>query len=225
MKSITRHSCNTFFAAVTFAVLGVFSGGAQAASVYFLNIDGILGESTEKAHKDWIAIDSFSWGVGRGGKATFSPFSWIQKFDKSVVPLFMGVASGEIFKSATLDVEKPTGTGSAGVYFQMKFDNVQLTKLNMNGAGGTESIEAALDAYTKVTMTYKQQMPDGHLGPAITGGWDTGGGAATFFGNPLVLEGLIIAGPTNPVPVPAAVWLMGSGLLGLAGVARRNKTV
>ena len=28
---------------------------------------------------------------------------------------------------------------------------------------------------------------------------------------------------TNPVPVPAAAWLFGSGLLGLVGVARRNK--
>lgn len=29
----------------------------------------------------------------------------------------------------------------------------------------------------------------------------------------------------NPVPVPAAVWLFGSGLIGLVGVARRKKTV
>jgi len=27
----------------------------------------------------------------------------------------------------------------------------------------------------------------------------------------------------NPVPVPAAVWLFGSGLIGLAGIARRKK--
>ena len=27
----------------------------------------------------------------------------------------------------------------------------------------------------------------------------------------------------TPVPVPAAAWLFGSGLLGLAGLARRNR--
>jgi hypothetical protein len=26
----------------------------------------------------------------------------------------------------------------------------------------------------------------------------------------------------NPVPIPAAVWLLGSGLLGLIGIRRRN---
>lgn len=30
--------------------------------------------------------------------------------------------------------------------------------------------------------------------------------------------------PVSPIPVPAAVWLFGSGLLGLVGVARRRKT-
>jgi hypothetical protein len=29
-------------------------------------------------------------------------------------------------------------------------------------------------------------------------------------------------GGTTPVPLPAAVWLLGSGLLGLAGVGRRR---
>jgi hypothetical protein len=28
----------------------------------------------------------------------------------------------------------------------------------------------------------------------------------------------------NPVPIPAAAWLLGSALLGIAGVARRRKT-
>ncbi len=36
---------------------------------------------------------------------------------------------------------------------------------------------------------------------------------------------LELGGTVNVVPVPAAVWLFGSGLIGLAGLARRKKYV
>ena len=49
----------------------------------------------------------------------------------------------------------------------------------------------------------------------------------TAFSAQWVLEGCLttsVGGQcASPVPVPAAVWLFGSGLLGLVGVARRRK--
>ncbi|MDA8364764.1 MAG: hypothetical protein M0Z84_13365 [Gammaproteobacteria bacterium] len=36
---------------------------------------------------------------------------------------------------------------------------------------------------------------------------------------------LRLSGTVEPVPPPAAVWLMGSGLLGLAGTAARKRGI
>lgn len=233
MKAISHLPMKALVTAMTFTVFGMGASGAQAAAVYFLQIDGINGESTDRNHKDWIDIDSFSWGVSnsgtvgtRGGassgKTVFSPFSWTQQVDKSVPPMLVGVASGKHYQDATLDVSQATAK-STGVFFQMKFDDVLLTNLDIAGTGGVPGVAGAL-VYSKITMTYRPQNADGSLGAPIIGGWDLKkDAAAAFFGSPDVLQGLFLAGPTpSAVPVPAAVWLFGSGLLGLIGVARRS---
>ena len=60
--------------------------------------------------------------------------------------------------------------------------------------------------------------PDGSLTAKRAPGMENGpfGGFNAAFN--LTAPGLV-----NPIPVPAAVWLFGSGLLGLVGVARRRK--
>ena len=230
MKAISHVSTPVLFATMTFAMFGMSAGSAQAATVYFLQIDGISGESTDRRHQDWIDIYSFSWGVknsgsvgsGSGssiGKAVFSPFSWTQQVDKSVPPMLVGVTSGKHYLNATLDVQQEGKTPF--VFFQMSFDNVQLTALDIAGAGSVPNVAAAFN-YSKITMTYWPQKADGSLSSPVIGGWDLRSNKQTFFGSPDVLQGLFLAGPTpSAVPVPAAVWLLGSGLLGLIGVARR----
>jgi hypothetical protein len=48
-------------------------------------------------------------------------------------------------------------------------------------------------------------------------------GLMTLWGNSDPILGLDLRIGLSPVPVPAVVWLFGSGLLGLIGVARRRK--
>lgn len=72
-------------------------------------------------------------------------------------------------------------------------------------------------------------LPDGQKVAAKTSlfvsltapGFETGG-AATI-GDPLDLSSGAFSGSLSIVPVPAAAWLFGSGLLGLIGMARRKK--
>lgn len=53
---------------------------------------------------------------------------------------------------------------------------------------------------------------------------DTNTGSGTYVAlNGIAATGADGAGGVTPVPIPAAVWLFGSGLLGLIGIARRKK--
>ncbi len=57
----------------------------------------------------------------------------------------------------------------------------------------------------------------------IDGAFHVAGAGFTTVGYTVHLEGHV-SQPTSTVPVPAAAWLFGSGLMGLAGVARRRKS-
>lgn len=64
-------------------------------------------------------------------------------------------------------------------------------------------------------------------GAAAVGDVCTGVGtpmvSGPFPGQAPAFNGVVSAADTSVVPVPAAVWLFGSGLVGLAGIARRRK--
>lgn len=227
MRTVTLSSRGILTAIAVLIVFGISTGTASASS-YYLKIGDIKGESKERNHKDWIDVDSFYWGItknatvgsgSRRGSAIGSPLSWTQWLDSSVPQLFSGVATGKRFEEATLDVVAETTDAGRIVYFQMLFEDVGLTALNLNGASGNNGLVHAAGAlvYSRLVMTYWPLDSRGRLGDPITGTWDFSDDAsAAFSGSPEVLEGLILAGP-SAVPAPAAVWLLGTGLLGLMG--------
>lgn len=69
---------------------------------------------------------------------------------------------------------------------------------------------------TAIMTTYDE------MSGAFTASWDAVVVGGAFDG---YLASWSIEGNVSTVPVPAAVWLFGSGLLGLAAVARRRKVV
>jgi type VI secretion system secreted protein Hcp len=100
----------------------------------FLKIEGIDGESTDKAHPGEIEIESFSWGVtnqgnassgggGGGGKAVVQDFHFTMPLSKASPALMLACATGRHFQSATLTCRKAGGT-QAGEFLKVELSDV-----------------------------------------------------------------------------------------------------
>jgi len=91
---------------------------------------------------------------------------------------------------------------------------------NPTAAGNAVGTDDGLSQCTNnhVVGTYAAQGPDGGYNP-ITGLVN----GSSNNGSPDFVAQTDFNTPVSAVPVPGAVWLLGSGLLGLAGIARKRK--
>jgi len=95
--------------------------------------------------------------------------------------------------------------------------------LDMSGWGYTwntiENVSMVQVGATTITCETGSGCSD-NSSYTLDGAFNVSGGGFTNVSYSLHLEGTV-----SSVPVPAAAWLFGSGLIGLAGLARRKKSV
>jgi hypothetical protein len=147
----------------------------------------------------------------------------------------LGTMGGSIDGSGNVTFD-PTGRQGLAANFLSSLGEQEWNRDDSaTSAGGTGNY----DQWTTGTSTNRSQ---GLTAPfTLTGSALQDAGAGTWTGT-LVSAGIIgqawgdfdgtqysemfnvtITAASNPIPVPAAVWLFGSGLMGLVGVARRRK--
>jgi len=227
--------------AAALLVLGLSAAGlAQAANSYYLQIDGINGDSTDRNHKNWIDVDSFSWGLtmitsGSGGqsvgKVSFSDLAWTQPVDSSTPRWFIDVATGKHIGKVTLDVQRDDARAGGQSFFQMIFTDTIGTGLKVNGTGDDLSADASMTSGATVKLRYRPQDPKGGYGSWVEGSFDIKAGRPTalFSGDERVLLGLFGSGGSiafdaaaiTAVPEPAEAALLLAGLAVL--VLRRRR--
>lgn len=133
----------------------------------YLKIDGVDGTVTEDAHKNWIELGSFQWGVGRGistpvGNASnreaslpsISEITLTHTMDKSSINIFdlsLADAKGKKFE---IDFVK-TATGSAGnvVYLHYELENTLISGYSISSGGDMPSESFSLN-FTKITEKF-----------------------------------------------------------------------
>ena len=127
----------------------------------FLQIDGIPGESTDAKHKEWIEIDSFSWGLnnsgsGKGlsaGRLSMQDFHFVAPSGAASPLLMGGVASGKHFASATLGVRRRGADGDLD-YLTYKLEDVLVSSYQTRSLDFSVPMDEISLNFTKLTESH-----------------------------------------------------------------------
>jgi type VI secretion system secreted protein Hcp len=155
---------------------------AFAASDYFLVLDGIPGESNDRAHPAAIEIVSFSFGAANSGrvgapgtgagKVSFSDISFSKVIDKASPLLYLRTANGARIPKATLFLRK-LSSNKVLEYYTVTLSDVLVTGMATSGnSGGGVPSESFSLSFGKIEFSYRPQKADGSLDAPIKSGWD-----------------------------------------------------
>ena len=155
----------------------------MAAVDFFLKIEGIEGESTQKGHEKEIEIQSWSFGVsnagsfagnmgGGSGKASFQDIHVTVPISKASPKLWLACATGEHIKSALLTARKAGKTQQE--YLKIKMSDLLVSSYQngaSEGSGVMPTDQISLN-FTKFEIAYAPQKIDGSLEAYINTGYD-----------------------------------------------------
>jgi type VI secretion system secreted protein Hcp len=149
------------------------------AADFFLEIDGIKGESQDGKHKDKIEILSYSFGCsnagsfasgggGGSGKASFQDMHFSSRVHKGSPLLMDACARGTHIPKATLSCRKAGGKQQE--YLTWKLTDILVSSYQLGGADAGDALptdQFSLN-FTKIEFSYAPQKKDGTLDTAIT---------------------------------------------------------
>ena len=150
---------------------------------YFLEIDGVAGESSDAKHKGEIDVDSWSWGMshasaaggpggGGAGKVNVHDLNFVTTLTKASPKLLEACASGTHFKQAVLTARK--AGGEPFEFFTMTLSDLLVTSYQTAGSAHTDvrPMDQVSLNFSKIVVEYKEQKADGSLGASTKAGWD-----------------------------------------------------
>src|SRR5256885_7394026 len=150
----------------------------------FIKIDGITGDSTDRAHPGEIVLLSYSFGVtnpvrlttGGGGAASgrnsFQDLHFTAALSKASPQLFARCVSGTHIAHATLTVRK---AGESPIdFYIVKLSTVVISSYSdaFVFANGDLPVDSVSLAFGKIEIQYKSQNADGGIGAVTSAGWD-----------------------------------------------------
>lgn len=161
------------------------------ASNYYLQIDGVNGESTSPGYEKQIELDSWSFGassaanVSGGGLAagipSLSDFSCSFTMDSSSYQILGNLYKGAHIGTTTFSGTKVGGDQNAYLYLKVIMTNCFITSYATGGAGQDQTVSNSMSlAYEKIEFDYyTQDTSSGQVTQAGATTYDVAAGTAS----------------------------------------------
>lgn len=161
--------------ASVFAAFGVVAP-AEAAVDYFLEVNGVPGESQDAKMPDAIDVLSYSWGASaeKNKSPRLNDLSIEHLVDVASPPLFQRLVTGTTIPSAELIARK--AGESQFIFLRFCFQDVRVTSVQQKGSDDVP-IEQVSFSYGAVSEQYTQQSATGGAGNTVFAGWNATAGA------------------------------------------------
>jgi type VI secretion system secreted protein Hcp len=152
------------------------------ATASYLKVDGADGESTDGGHKNWIDVESWSWGAsqpqtmdtgGGGGQArvTLHPLSITARVNKGSNTLFLYCCNGKHIPKVVLEQTKAGETQQC--YLKITLEDVLVESFQTSGSSAGEIPIANFSfAAAKNKIWYAPQDSKGSVSGGDEKGWD-----------------------------------------------------
>jgi type VI secretion system secreted protein Hcp len=142
----------------------------------YMQYDGIKGDVTAEGHKDWIELNSFQWGVGRGissptgasadresSAPSISEITVTKMQDVATTALLDEALQGE-GKKVTINFCKTDGK-KLETYMSYELENVMVSGYSIS-TGGDRPAESLSLNFTKITFNGTQMDKANKAGAA-----------------------------------------------------------
>lgn len=148
---------------------------AHAIIDFYLDLDGVPGESTAVGHEDEIVIESFQMGVSRpeGAQPAFTDLNFSKALDKASPLLMLKCAQGAIIPNAVLTCRTGTSGGKPVAFYVIRLTNVKVSQVSVAGAagGGTKPGENFSLNYETIEWEYTPVNNTGGTGQLVKAKW------------------------------------------------------
>jgi type VI secretion system secreted protein Hcp len=152
---------------------------------FYLQIDGIRGESADSEHEGWIELTSAQWGIIQPKSATASTAGGqtaercelrsiaVTKLADMASPIWMQTcATGKTIPKAKLEFLRADGQGTRVKYYEVELENVLIGGVNQAVHEGGLLQDSISLKFSKVRWKYTQQKVSGGSAGNTAGGWN-----------------------------------------------------